>query len=111
MKSLLRASLVCAGLAMAAFSQSESPWTPPPQADGYNLVSSEDFSAFDLSSDGYGMHNWYPGIYFDPAKPVPGSITVSNSVLNLQWGRGNGQTQTSIEGCANKAGNCNTYRY
>ncbi len=111
MKSLLRASIVCAGLALAAFSQTGSPLTPPPQANGYNLVFSEDFSAFDLSPDGYGTHNWYPGLYWQAAKPLPGSIAVSNSILDLQWSRHSGQTNTSIEGCANNASHCNTYRY
>jgi len=111
MKSLLRASIICAGAAVAAFSQSGSPFTPPPQVSGYNLVLSEDFSSFDLSPDGYGMHRWYPGIYFNAAKPLPGSITISNSILNLRWNRSSGQTNTSIQGCANNAGHCNTYRY
>lgn len=111
MKPLLRASIVCAGLALAAFSQSRGSLTPPPQANGYNPVFSEDFSSFDLSPDGYGTHDWYPGIYFNAAKPLPGSITVRNSILNLQWSRYNGQTNTSIEGCAYKANHCNTYRY
>ena len=111
MKFLLRASIVCAGSAVAAFSQSRSPSTPPPQVSGYNLVFSEDFSTFDLSPDGYGTHHWYPGIYFDLDKPSPGSITVSNSILNLPWSRHNGQTNRSIEGCAYNASHCNTYRY
>jgi virginiamycin B lyase len=92
------------------------PPTAPPQANGYNLVFNEDFSAFDLSSNGYGTHQWYPGIYFDSPLPLPGAISVgessvSNSTLNLQWSRSSGQTNTSIEGCAYQAGNCNTYRY
>src|SRR5271166_3350362 len=111
MKSLLRASIVSAGLALAAFSQSGSPLTPPPQANGYDLVFAEDFSAFDLSPNGYGTHNWYPGVYWQAAKPLPGSITVRNSILDLQWSRHSGQTSTSIQGCAYKASHCNTYRY
>jgi virginiamycin B lyase len=111
MKSLLRVSILCAASAVAALSQSGSPLTPPPQANGYNLVFSEDFSSFDLSPDGYGMHRWYPGIYFHPAKLLPGSITVSNSILDLRWSRYNGRTNTSIEGCAYEASHCNTYRY
>lgn len=110
MKSLLWAAIVWAGLSQAAFSQSGSPAAPPPQANGYNLVFSEDFSSFDLSPDGFGMHAWYPGIYFNPSKRSQGSIAVLNSILDLQWTPNNG-TNTSIEGCSYNAGHCNTYRY
>jgi virginiamycin B lyase len=111
MKSLFRAFIICAGSAVAAFSQSGSPLIPPPQASGYKMVFSEDFSSFDLSPNGYGTHNWYPGIYFGTAAPLPASITVNNSILDLQWNRSSGQDNTSIEGCAYNAGHCNTYRY
>jgi virginiamycin B lyase len=111
MNSLLRVFIVCIASAVAAFSQSAPPLNPPPQASGYKLVFSEDFASFNLSPNGYGTYQWYPGIYFDAANPSAGPISVSNSTLNLQWNRASGQTNTSIEGCAYKAGNCNTYRY
>jgi virginiamycin B lyase len=111
MKSLLKAFVVCVLSAVPALPDSGVPITPPPQANGYHLVFFEDFSSFDLSPDGYGMHPWYPGLSFDSKNPLPGSITVNNATLDLQWSRINGQTNTSIEGCAYNASHCNTYRY
>jgi virginiamycin B lyase len=97
----------CALLACPGFSQ-----TPPPQAAGYTLVFSDDFSTLDLSANGYGNHLWYPGLYYQPQKPNAGSIFAgSTSGLTLHWDRNSGNDNTSLEGCANNASYCTTFRY
>jgi virginiamycin B lyase len=85
--------------------------TAPPQAVGYHLMFSEDFSHFDLSSSGYGQHVWYPGVYFQLQLPLPGEVTVNNSALGLEWQSNSGNTNTSIESCAYDASHCDTFRY
>lgn len=75
------------------------------------MAYSEDFRYFDLSPNGYGKHNWYPGIYFQSKPPLPHEIGFSGSALDLQWDRNSPENNTSIEGCAYDASHCTTFRY
>ena len=86
--------------------------TPPPQAAGYSLAFSDDFSTLNLSSNGLGSYNWYnPGIYWESAAPYS-SITDTNSVLTLTWNQG--QTppgDTSISTAAVDGSQYRAWRY
>jgi hypothetical protein len=84
--------------------------TPPPQAAGYSLAFSDDFSPFDLSPDGSGDHTWYPGIWWQ-STPVPFNASVYSSLLDLAWTQGQSPADTTISSCAPMGGVCHAYRY
>jgi hypothetical protein len=93
-----------------AVSSTPSIINPPPQAAGYTLAFSDDFSHFDLSPDGTGDHNWYRGIWWE-SPPVPFSASVDSSLLDLAWTAGQNPPDTTISSCAPKGGVCHAFRY
>jgi hypothetical protein len=84
--------------------------TPPPQATGYSLAFSDDFSALDLSPDGSAGYSWYPGIWWEH-KPVPFNALVNSSVLDLEWAAGQSPADTTISSCSPNGATCHAYRY
>jgi beta-glucanase (GH16 family) len=85
--------------------------TPPSQAAGYTLAFSDDFSTLSLSPNGLGNYNWYnPGIYWEKAAPYA-NISVTNSILTLDWTSGQGTDDTSISTTAVNGSQSRAWRY
>jgi hypothetical protein len=89
--------------------------TPPPQIPDYTLVFDDEFDRLDLSPDGTGSHNWYPGVwYWGPNSGPQANISVSNSTLSLVWSPGVNPTppaNTSISTFAQNNPNYHAWRY
>jgi beta-glucanase (GH16 family) len=84
---------------------------PPPQAQGYKLAFAGEFDRLDLSPDGRGIHAWYEGIWFNHQHASRKNIFVANSMLCLEWERGQGAVDTSITTFSPQAGNNGAWRY
>src|ERR1700730_9148150 len=84
---------------------------PPPQAQGYKLAVAGEFDRLDLSPDGRGIHAWYEGIWFNHQHASRKNISVANSMLCLEWERGQGAVDTSITTFSPQAGNNGAWRY
>jgi hypothetical protein len=84
---------------------------PPPQAQGYKLAFAGEFDRLDLSPDGRGIHAWYEGIWFNHQHASRKNISVANSMLCLEWERGQGAVDTSITTFSPQAGNNGAWRY
>jgi hypothetical protein len=69
--------------------------SPPAQAAGYKLVFSEDFDTHNLSPTGDGNYTWYKGIWWEKPPPAE-NISIANSVLELNWRKGQTPDDTSI---------------
>jgi len=74
----------------------EAPDCAPPQAGGYKLAFADDFSTLDLSPDGLGAHIWFEGFWWGEKHAPLHNISVSGSVLSLNWQRGQEASHTSI---------------
>ena len=90
---------------------SSSTISPPPQASGYNLVFSDDFTSLDLSPNSYGNYTWYnPGMFWQ--KPAPYSnIAVGDSAVTLTWTSGQSPANTSIATAAKNGSYYRAWRY
>lgn len=91
---------------LSAVSQEVSPaklqscLAPPPQASGYGLAFSTDFTPLNLSPNSLGSYTWYnPGMWWEAPAPYS-NIFVHNSTLNLVWTRGQQTSDTSISTAA-----------
>jgi hypothetical protein len=85
--------------------------SPPPQAAGYTLVWSDDFTTFDLSPNSLGNYTWYnPGMWWQSPAPSA-NISALGSILNLIWTRGQSPANTSVATCAKDGSYCRTWRY
>lgn len=86
--------------------------TPPPQASGYTLSFQDDFRSFDVGSINSGPHTWYDGWRSSNDILIPGaSISMANSVLSLDWQRGQTLPDTSITSFNLSAGEGAAFRY
>jgi hypothetical protein len=84
--------------------------TPPSQVTGYKLVFSEDFDTPSLSPDGDGNYIWYKGLWWE--KPAPATnISIANSVLALNWRKGQTPNDTSITTLSRDAKYHHAWRY
>jgi beta-glucanase (GH16 family) len=90
------ASLVFIGNAALGQQPHPDKPAPPPQAQGYKLVFADEFDKFDLSPDGWGVHKWYEGVWFNHQHPSRQNISAANSMIYLKWERGQGAVDTSI---------------
>jgi len=73
---------------------------PPPQAFGYRLAFSTDFTPLNLSPNSLGSYTWYnPGMWWEDPAPY-NNIFPHNSVLNLVWTNGQPTPDTSISTAA-----------
>lgn len=80
--------------------QFQSCLAPPPQASGYQLVFSTDFSPLNLSPNSLGSYTWYnPGMWWETPAPY-NNIFLLNSALNLVWTSGQPTADTSISTAA-----------
>lgn len=84
---------------------------PPPPANGYKLAFADDFDSLDLSPTGSGTHTWYESIWWDKHIPDRSLISVSNSVLSINWQRNQGSPDTSITTFAHDKTHGRTWRY
>jgi len=87
---------------------------PPPQARGYTLVASTNFSPLSLSPNNYGNYIWYnPGgaSFLSPTPAPTANISTSNSGLTLEWTQGQAVPLTSISTAAEDASYFRTWRY
>ena len=83
-------------LSIAVVAKGASTLTPPPQAAGYTLQFSDDFSPLSLSPNGSGNYTWFsPGIWWDGTTTY-GNISASNGLLTLNWVNGQSTGDTSI---------------
>jgi beta-glucanase (GH16 family) len=74
---------------------SENSPSPPPQANDYVLVFSDEFDRLNLSPNGSGAYTWYDGLWWE--KPVPAAhVMVANGILTLRWSRGQKPDATSV---------------
>src|ERR1700712_4413234 len=95
---MFRSTTVCCGIlaAISAFGQTNPVTLPPTQAAGYSLSFFDNFDSIDLSPNGSGAHNWYQSLWWDSVIPSRSLISTPNSVLSLNWQRGQGSWNTSI---------------
>jgi hypothetical protein len=85
--------------------------TPPPQAAGYNLVFSDNFNTLNLSPNGLQSYNWYnPGMFWEAPAPYS-NISVSNSILNLIWKKGQPSADTSLATAAKNGSYYRAWKY
>ena len=85
--------------------------SPPPQASGYNLAFSDDFTSLDLSPNSYGNYTWYnPGMFWQNPAPYS-NIAVGGSAVTLTWTRGQSPANTSIATAAKDASYYRAWRY
>jgi beta-glucanase (GH16 family) len=85
--------------------------TPPPQAAGYNLSFQDDFNSLNLSPNGYGSYSWYnPGVWWENAAPYA-NISATNSILNLNWLKGQSPADTSVSTSAKDGSYHRAWRY
>jgi beta-glucanase (GH16 family) len=102
-------------LSIAVVAKAASTLSPPPQAAGYTLQFSDDFSPLSLSPNGSGNYTWFsPGIWWDGTTTY-GNISASNGLLTLNWVNGQSTGDTSIataspNGCSSSQP-CGTWRY
>lgn len=84
---------------------------PPPPAPGYHLAFHDEFDTLSLSPNGYGNYSWYnPGMYWESAAPYS-NIYDNNSILNLDWDRGQSPSDTSIATAAKDGSYYRAWRY
>jgi Glycosyl hydrolases family 16 len=88
-----------------------SPVSPPPQANGYSLVFSDDFDLLDLGPDGSGSHAWYEGVWFNHKHAPLSNIHADSSVLYLDWTRGQDAPDTSVTTLSRDKKTAKTWRY
>lgn len=85
--------------------------SPPPQAAGYNLVFSDDFTSLNLSPNSLGNYTWYnPGMWWQSAAPYA-NYSTTNSVTQLLWTNGQSPANTSISTCAIDSSYCRTWQH
>jgi hypothetical protein len=85
--------------------------TPPPQAEGYQLMFSDSFDRLSLSPDGYGDYTWYPAIPWTAALPPPSLITAKDSALHLTWKKDQSLNDITISTVAHDLSHYHAYRY
>jgi beta-glucanase (GH16 family) len=64
-----------------------------------------------LSPTGSGTYNWYKSYWWNSYLPPAQNITVLNGILNLQWTRGQGGSETTISTFAHDASQGRSFRY
>ena len=103
---LVLVMLICQVLASAQ--------TPPPQAAGYSLVFSNDFSSLNINSSGNlnGNYTWFnPGMWWQNPAPWGNFSTTSGPGLNLNWTPGQSPANTSVSSCSPNGSNCQTWNH
>jgi beta-glucanase (GH16 family) len=101
-------------LFLMLFGLTASAQNPPPQARGYTLVASTNFSPLSLSPDNMGDYIWYNpgGASFMSSTPAPAAnISVNNSILTLEWTQGQANPWTTISSAAEDASYYRAWRY
>jgi beta-glucanase (GH16 family) len=95
------------GIVVAASTQ----LTAPPQAAGYNLSFSDEFTSLNLSPDRKGDYTWYEGLWWNSTIPPASDISASGSILTLNWENGQGSSHTDVIACSTNAMYCHAFRY
>jgi beta-glucanase (GH16 family) len=85
--------------------------TPPAQAAGYTLAFSNTFTPFSLSPNSEGNYIWYnPGQPSGVTAPAA-NISVSKSILTLDWTKGQKAFYTNISTAASNGSYYRAWRY
>lgn len=98
-------------LGLSKGSSSSAAAQPPSQAAAYKLVFADDFDSLDLSPNGSGVHTWYQSVWWDSHIPSRSLISISDSILNLKWRKGQASPDTSITTFAHDKTQGKTWRY
>jgi beta-glucanase (GH16 family) len=75
------------------------------------MVFHDEFDTLDLSPNGAGSFNWYAGVWFNHRQTPLANISVSNSILTLQWTAGQPSTDTSITTLSRDKTRYHAWRY
>jgi beta-glucanase (GH16 family) len=91
------AAVICWAVSLAG----QGPHAAPlPALKHYRLVFADEFDALDLGTSENGSsrepHTWYEGVWFSHHHAPPGSFTVADSALTMEWRRGQLQPDSSI---------------
>jgi hypothetical protein len=82
----------------------------PPDLAGYKVVFSEDFDSPSVSPTGDGNYAWYNGIWWEKPSPAA-NISIADSVLVLNWTKGQTPNDTSITTLSRDATHGHSWRY
>ena len=87
----------------------------PAQVSPYQLVFSDDFTTLDLGSsedDSYRKpHTWYEGVWFSQRHAPREAFVAANSMLSLNWRRGQPQPDSSISTFSRYSAQYHAWRY
>jgi hypothetical protein len=83
----------------------------PRQVLDYKLAFADEFDVLDISPDGHGTHNWYNGVWFNHKHAPLTNMSVSSSILKLEWRRGQESPDTSITTLSNDTAHFKAWRY
>jgi len=85
--------------------------TPPPQAAGYSLAFSDNFTPLNLSPNGEGDYTWYQGLWWNTGTSPSSDISSTKSSLTLNWENGQGTSDTDVSACSPNGLYCHAFRY